>query len=75
MKRGLKLPHFEAVRYNASLMLGNSHVATGDSVPLPENYKHIGGYHIKDVADPLPKVLLHLKLTTPHVVHFCEYPN
>ncbi|XP_023949334.1 UDP-glycosyltransferase UGT5-like isoform X1 [Bicyclus anynana] len=56
-RRGHKLPQFDDVIYNGSLMLGNSHPATGDNVALPENYKHIGGYHIKDVIEPLPKDL------------------
>lgn len=55
-KKGRVLPDYADVRYNASLMLGNSDVITGDSIPLPENYKHIGGYHIKDTAEPLSKV-------------------
>ncbi|XP_045779379.1 UDP-glucosyltransferase 2-like [Maniola jurtina] len=57
VKRGNRLPHFDDVRYNASLMLGNSHAVTGDRIALPENYKHIGGYHMKEVDEPLPKDL------------------
>nr|XP_034836239.1 UDP-glucuronosyltransferase 3A1-like [Maniola hyperantus] len=57
IKRGNQLPHFDDLRYNGSLILGNSHLITGDSVALPENYKHIGGYHMKDVDVPLPKDL------------------
>ncbi|XP_032522319.2 UDP-glucosyltransferase 2-like [Danaus plexippus] len=56
-ERGIKLPHFNDVRYNASLMLGNSHIVIGDAIALPQNYLHIGGYHIKNVLEPLPKDL------------------
>lgn len=56
-KKGRVLPDYADVRYNASLMLGNSDVITGDIIPLPQNYKHIGGYHIKDTAEPLSKEL------------------
>ncbi|CAH2095521.1 unnamed protein product [Euphydryas editha] len=56
-KKGRVLPPYDDVRYNASLMLGNSHVITGDSIALPQNYKHIGGYHIKDTVEPLPQNL------------------
>ncbi|XP_038207230.1 UDP-glucosyltransferase 2-like [Zerene cesonia] len=52
--RGLKLPSYEEVKYNASLMLGNSHISCGDAHRLPQAYKAIGGYHIKDNIDPLP---------------------
>ncbi|XP_061379749.1 UDP-glucosyltransferase 2-like [Danaus plexippus] len=56
-ERGIKLPHFNDVRYNASLMLGNSHIVVGDAIALPQNYWHIGGYHIKKTVEPLPKDL------------------
>ncbi|CAH2227175.1 jg14579 [Pararge aegeria aegeria] len=44
IKRGNQLPHFDDVRYNGSMMLGNSHAVTGDGIALPENYKHIGAH-------------------------------
>lgn len=47
---------FNTIKYNASLLLGNSQVALGDAVPLPPNYKHIGGFHIDEVVKPLPEV-------------------
>ncbi|XP_061379751.1 UDP-glucosyltransferase 2-like isoform X1 [Danaus plexippus] len=56
-ERGIKLPHFNDVRYNASLMLGNSHIVVGEAIALPQNYWHIGGYHIKKTVEPLPKDL------------------
>ncbi|XP_050355093.1 UDP-glucosyltransferase 2-like [Nymphalis io] len=56
-KKGRELPHFDDVKYNASLVLGNSDIVAGDGIALPQNYKHIGGYHFKDVVEPLPKDL------------------
>ncbi|CAG5042806.1 unnamed protein product [Parnassius apollo] len=53
-KRGRRLPPFNEVRYNGSLMLGNSHIASGAAVRLPRNYVQIGGYHINEIIDPLP---------------------
>lgn len=55
-KKGRVLPHYNNVKYNGSLMLSNSHILTGDSVALPQNFKHVGGFHIKDTAEPLPEV-------------------
>ncbi|XP_041982970.1 UDP-glycosyltransferase UGT5-like [Aricia agestis] len=55
--RGQKLPAFDEVRYNASLMFGNSHVSVAETIALPQNYKDIGGYHIKRNVDPLPQNL------------------
>ncbi|CAK1594079.1 unnamed protein product [Parnassius mnemosyne] len=59
-KRGRKLPSFNEVRYNGSLMLGNSHIASGAAVRLPRNYVPIGGYHINEIIDPLPSNLQNL---------------
>jgi hypothetical protein len=56
LHRGHEVPDFEDLRYNISLMLGNSHVSTGSSMPLPQSYKPIGGYHIE--TKPLPEVCL-----------------
>ncbi|XP_013139727.1 PREDICTED: UDP-glucuronosyltransferase 3A1-like [Papilio polytes] len=55
--RGRDLPPFNEVRYNGSLMLGNSHLSAGTSISLPPNYIPIGGYHITDNIDPLPSNL------------------
>lgn len=60
-KKGRILPDYDDVRYNGSLMLGNSHILTGDNIALPQNYKHVGGYHIKDTVEPLSQVCLYLK--------------
>ncbi|XP_072933659.1 UDP-glycosyltransferase UGT5-like [Epargyreus clarus] len=56
-KRGRKLPSFYEIKYNGSLVLGNSHVSTGDGNPMPLNYVHIGGYHIDTPVKPLPQDL------------------
>ncbi|VVD02085.1 unnamed protein product [Leptidea sinapis] len=55
--RGRKLSPLHKVKYNASLMLGNSHVSSGESFTLPQSYKPIGGFHIPDEIEPLPKNL------------------
>lgn len=54
--RGRSLPSFDDVRYNASLMLGNSHVSLGQAIRLPQSYKPIAGYHIDPNVKPLPEV-------------------
>ncbi|KAL0818830.1 hypothetical protein ABMA28_008150 [Loxostege sticticalis] len=54
-KRGHVLPSYDEVKYNGSLMLGNSHASSGLAVRLPQSYKPIGGYHIEDTVEPLPK--------------------
>lgn len=59
-KRGRDMPSLDVIKYNASLMLGNSHVSSGNPVSLPQNYKAIGGYHIEENTKPLPKVYIYL---------------
>lgn len=54
--RGRSLPSYNDVRFNASLMLGNSHVSLGQATRLPQNYKPIAGYHINPEVKPLPEV-------------------
>ncbi|XP_026332064.1 UDP-glucuronosyltransferase 2B1-like [Hyposmocoma kahamanoa] len=55
--RGRSLPPYHDVRFNASLMLGNSHVSLGQATRLPQNYKPIAGYHIDPNVKPLPEDL------------------
>ncbi|XP_046972134.1 UDP-glucosyltransferase 2-like [Vanessa cardui] len=55
--RGYPVPPFDELKYNASLVLSNSHVSMGIATRLPPNYIPIGGYHIDPVAKPLPKEL------------------
>lgn len=75
-KRGLPIPDYEAVIYNASLMLGNSDIVVGDGIALPQNYKHVGGYHIKDTIDPLPKDLQEIMDNAKHgVIYFSMGSN
>lgn len=57
-KRGRPTPSYEDVRYNGSLMLGNSYVALGQATRLPQNYKPVGGFHIHKTTPPLPEVML-----------------
>lgn len=56
-KRGLRLPAFDEVKFNASIMFGNSHVSLGEAHRVPLNYVPIAGYHIKEETQPLPEVL------------------
>ncbi|CAG9793374.1 unnamed protein product [Diatraea saccharalis] len=53
-QRGSEVPKFDELKYNASLMLGNSHVSMGSSPALPQSYKVVGGYHIDTNVKPLP---------------------
>ncbi|KAJ8711849.1 hypothetical protein PYW08_008803 [Mythimna loreyi] len=56
-KRGIKLPTYDEVRYNASLVLSNAYVTTSGGASLPQSHKFIGGYHIDDTVIPLPEDL------------------
>ncbi|XP_050682428.1 UDP-glucosyltransferase 2-like isoform X2 [Leptidea sinapis] len=49
-----KYTSLDILRYNASLLLGNSHVSLGEASSLPQSYKAIGGYHIDRDVKPLP---------------------
>ncbi|XP_063536632.1 UDP-glycosyltransferase UGT5-like [Cydia strobilella] len=57
--RGRQLPLLEDVKYNASMILGNSHVAIGQSTKLPPSYVPIAGYHIqnKSLPEDLQKIM------------------
>lgn len=76
-KRGRQAPPYSEVRNNVSLVLGNSHVSTGVSLALPQNYKPIGGYHIDEEIKPLPEVFISLCITLNNSQvlnsHFLDY--
>ncbi|KAM3962159.1 UDP-glycosyltransferase UGT5-like [Aphomia sociella] len=55
--RGKSIPVFDDVKYNVSLVLGNSHVSLGQATRLPQNYIPIAGYHIDPDVKPLPEDL------------------
>ncbi|XP_013189977.2 UDP-glucosyltransferase 2 [Amyelois transitella] len=57
IKRGRPEISFSEIKYNASLILGNSHVSLGLAIRLPQAYKTIGGYHIETEVKPLPDEL------------------
>ncbi|KAG6445490.1 UDP-glycosyltransferase [Manduca sexta] len=59
-KRGRRLPPFDEVKYNGSLVIGNSHVSSGLALQLPQNYIPVAGYHINPKVVPLPKNLQEL---------------
>ncbi|XP_045503982.1 UDP-glycosyltransferase UGT5-like [Colias croceus] len=56
-KRGYPVPPLEDIIYNASLVLSNSHPSMGKSIPLPQNFKPVGGFHINREVKPLPEDL------------------
>ncbi|XP_031768454.1 UDP-glucosyltransferase 2-like isoform X2 [Galleria mellonella] len=55
--RGRMLPEYEPLVYNGSLLLINSYPPLGQSMPLPQNVKYIGGHHIDNPIKTLPKDL------------------
>ncbi|KAJ0172133.1 hypothetical protein K1T71_012106 [Dendrolimus kikuchii] len=57
LKRRSRIPSFQEVKYSGSLVLGNTHVSVGQAIRLPQNYKHVGGYHIEGNVEPLPEGL------------------
>nr|WEU75326.1 uridine diphosphate-glycosyltransferases 40AW1 [Glyphodes pyloalis] len=70
-KRGVELSPLSQVKYNGSLMLGNSHIAMGQPVRLPQNYKPILGYHIAEKVKPLPENLQTIMDKAEHgVIYF-----
>ncbi|XP_049885628.1 UDP-glucosyltransferase 2-like [Pectinophora gossypiella] len=54
-KKGRPLPSFEELRYNASMILGNTNPATGLPIRLPQNFKSIAGFYIEENVKPLPQ--------------------
>ncbi|XP_034836076.2 UDP-glucosyltransferase 2-like [Maniola hyperantus] len=65
------VPPFEILRYNASLILSNSHLSMSTAAKLPPNVIYIGGYHIKSNVKPLPKDLQQLMDIAKHgVIYF-----
>ncbi|PZC82952.1 hypothetical protein B5X24_HaOG200270 [Helicoverpa armigera] len=70
-KRGITLPTLEEVKYNSSLMFGNSHISSGDPQRLPINHIPIAGYHIQDVVPALPENLQKIMDEAPYgVIYF-----
>ncbi|XP_013166242.1 PREDICTED: UDP-glucuronosyltransferase 2B10-like [Papilio xuthus] len=70
-KRGITtLPEYDILRYNASLILGNTDPSIGQALALPENYIPIAGYHIDEVK-PLPQDLKDILDDAKHgVIYF-----
>ncbi|KAL4701882.1 hypothetical protein ACJJTC_008991, partial [Scirpophaga incertulas] len=56
-KRGLPVPDYHTLIYNASLVLSYDHQASGEVPAVPQSFKFVGGYHIDDPPQPLPKNL------------------
>lgn len=49
-------PTFDEVRQNVSLIMTNTHFAEGNIRPALPNLIEVGGAHIKETPNPLPKV-------------------
>ncbi|XP_037302627.1 UDP-glucosyltransferase 2 [Manduca sexta] len=69
-KRGREPPSYYDVKYNASLVLGNSHVSLGQATTVPEAYKAVGGYHVDEEVLPLPPNIQHIMDKAKHGVIF-----
>ncbi|CAH1636140.1 unnamed protein product [Spodoptera littoralis] len=75
-KRGRQAPPLSEVQYNASLVLGNSHVSMGLPLSLPQNYKPVGGYHIEEEVKPLPEDLEKIMMNSKNgVIYFSMGSN
>ncbi|XP_023943055.1 UDP-glucosyltransferase 2 [Bicyclus anynana] len=75
-KRHNTVPSFETLRFNASLLLSNSHVSMGVPARLPANVITIGGFHIKPNVKPLPEDLQKLMDNAKHgVIYFSMGSN
>ncbi|XP_062525247.1 UDP-glucosyltransferase isoform X2 [Bombyx mori] len=75
-KKGRKAPSFEDLKFNASLVLGNSHVSLGEATGTPQSYKPIAGYHIEEVVKPLPADLKEIMENAKHgVIYFSMGSN
>uniref|UniRef100_A0A2A4J3R4 UDP-glucuronosyltransferase n=1 Tax=Heliothis virescens TaxID=7102 RepID=A0A2A4J3R4_HELVI len=75
-QRGRQAPSFYDVRYNVSLILGNSHVSMGQALALPQNYKPVGGYHIDEDVKPLPQDLEKIMMSAKNgVIYFSMGSN
>ncbi|KAJ8711853.1 hypothetical protein PYW08_008807 [Mythimna loreyi] len=76
LKRGRQPPSFEDIRYNASLVLGNSHISMGMALGIPQSYKPIGGYHIEEDVKPLPQDLEKIMMSAKNgVIYFSMGSN
>lgn len=53
-----KIPHIMDMVTNVSITLANYHPTVGYALSVPSNIIPIGGVHIGDKVDPLPKVML-----------------
>lgn len=54
-------PTFDEVKKNVSLIMTNTHFSEGTLRPALPNLLEIGGVHIKEKPDPLPKVSLFIR--------------
>ncbi|XP_060805937.1 UDP-glucosyltransferase 2-like [Amyelois transitella] len=69
--RGLLLPPYRELIYDASMILANEHHAMGNIPSTPQNFRFIGGIHIQTPVKPLPKDLQTLMDNAEHgVIYF-----
>ncbi|XP_063832465.1 UDP-glucosyltransferase 2-like [Ostrinia nubilalis] len=74
--KGRPVPTFDEIKYNVSLILGNSHVSLGQATRLPQNYKAVAGYHIDTNFKPLPEDLKNILDNAKHgVIYFSMGSN
>ncbi|XP_045503974.1 UDP-glucosyltransferase 2-like [Colias croceus] len=74
--RNRPVPSLTDLKYNASLMLSNSHASLGEATRLPQNFKPIGGHHIETDVKPLPENLKQLMDNAEHgVIYFSMGSN
>ncbi|XP_047510867.1 UDP-glucosyltransferase 2-like [Pieris napi] len=69
-RRGRDLPKYDDVKHNASLALSTSHSSIGNSYLQPFSLVLIGGFHIDNVLDPLPKGLKKIMDSSNGVILF-----
>ncbi|XP_063832426.1 UDP-glucosyltransferase 2-like [Ostrinia nubilalis] len=69
-KRGMIMPDYDDLIYNASLVLSNDHHASGNTPKTPQNWKFVGGFHIEAPVKPLPE---NLKTIMDNAVHGVIY--
>ncbi|OWR54771.1 UDP-glucosyltransferase precursor [Danaus plexippus plexippus] len=74
--RGGEIFSLDTLKYNASLLLSNSHVSLGMPVRHPANFIPIGGYHIDSNVKPLPQNLQSIMDNATHgVIYFSMGSN
>ncbi|CAK1545463.1 unnamed protein product [Leptosia nina] len=75
-KRGVHFPPYEEAIYNGSFLLINSHPSIGFPRKLPQNAKHVAGFHISSDVPALPENLQKVMDSAEHgVIYFSMGSN